>query len=71
LNRISQFQQEATKLLSSWSRAQNQQQENDQQLQEVRASLKRKVEDFVIMKKKLAKEVIFITFKHGLKCFSV
>ena len=52
-----QLQEETTRLLLSLSRAQKQQQEYDQQLQEVRAALKRKSEDLEILKTKLSDEV--------------
>ena len=52
-----QLQQEASRLLSSWSRAQKNQQEYDQQLQEVRGALKRKTEDLELIKVKLSDEV--------------
>jgi hypothetical protein len=41
----------------SWSRAQNQQQEYDQQILEVRDALKRKTEDTAILKRKMTDEV--------------
>jgi hypothetical protein len=41
----------------SWSRAQSQQQEYDQQILEVRDALKRKTEDTAILKRNMTDEV--------------